>query len=79
MFHCVAILGVDVKKTVVVTISSDKGLCGGINSTSVKISKALLKLISGISWKPIPYLCCHQMIGCYLKSNTSLLPQVLTK
>jgi len=38
---------VDVKKTVVVTISSDKGLCGGINSTSVKISKALLKLISG--------------------------------
>ncbi|KAF5730191.1 ATP synthase subunit gamma mitochondrial [Tripterygium wilfordii] len=38
---------VDVKKTVIVTISSDKGLCGGINSTSVKVSKALLKLSSG--------------------------------
>lgn len=38
---------VDVKKTVIVTISSDKGLCGGINSTSVKISRALQKLNSG--------------------------------
>lgn len=38
---------VDVKKNVIVTISSDKGLCGGINSTSVKISKALRKLNSG--------------------------------
>ncbi|XP_010258058.1 PREDICTED: ATP synthase subunit gamma, mitochondrial [Nelumbo nucifera] len=38
---------VDVKKNVIVTISSDKGLCGGINSTSVKISKALYKLNSG--------------------------------
>ncbi|XP_027165093.1 ATP synthase subunit gamma, mitochondrial [Coffea eugenioides] len=38
---------VDVKKTVVVTVSSDKGLCGGINSTSVKISRALHKLNSG--------------------------------
>lgn len=38
---------VDVKKNVIVTISSDKGLCGGINSTSVKISKALHKLNSG--------------------------------
>ncbi|KAK5817917.1 ATP synthase subunit gamma, mitochondrial [Gossypium arboreum] len=37
----------DVKKNVVVTISSDKGLCGGINSTSVKISKGLHKLNSG--------------------------------
>jgi F0F1-type ATP synthase gamma subunit len=68
-----------VKKNVVVTISSDKGLCGGINSTSVKISKAWHKLNSGISWKLIAYLCCHQKIGCYLKSNTYLLPQVLTK
>ncbi|PPD82819.1 hypothetical protein GOBAR_DD20248 [Gossypium barbadense] len=33
-------------KNVVVTISSDKGLCGGINSTSVKISKGLHKLNS---------------------------------
>lgn len=38
---------VDVKKNVIVTISSDKGLCGGINSTSVKISKAIHKLNSG--------------------------------
>jgi F-type H+-transporting ATPase subunit gamma len=38
---------VDVKKNVVVTVSSDKGLCGGINSTSVKISRALSKLNSG--------------------------------
>ncbi|KAL4347956.1 hypothetical protein GQ457_17G017520 [Hibiscus cannabinus] len=38
---------VDVKKSVVVTISSDKGLCGGINSTSVKMSKGIHKLNSG--------------------------------
>ncbi|XP_047943548.1 ATP synthase subunit gamma, mitochondrial-like [Salvia hispanica] len=38
---------VDVKKTVVVTISSDKGLCGGINSTSVKVSRGLKKLNFG--------------------------------
>ncbi|XP_075660293.1 ATP synthase subunit gamma, mitochondrial-like [Castanea sativa] len=38
---------VDVKKNVIITVSSDKGLCGGINSTSVKISKALQKLTSG--------------------------------
>ncbi|KAL6515148.1 hypothetical protein OROHE_018780 [Orobanche hederae] len=38
---------VDVKKNVIVTISSDKGLCGGINSTSVKISRALYKLNAG--------------------------------
>lgn len=49
----VALLGVDVKKNVIVTISSDKGLCGGINSTSVKISKALHKLNSGIYLQPM--------------------------
>ncbi|XP_068637196.1 ATP synthase subunit gamma, mitochondrial-like [Aristolochia californica] len=47
----IALLGdapsIDVKKNVIVTISSDKGLCGGINSTSVKISKALHRLCSG--------------------------------
>jgi F0F1-type ATP synthase gamma subunit len=42
-------VGVDVKKNVIVTITSDKGLCGGINSTSVKVSKALYKLTSGNS------------------------------
>ncbi|KAL2613546.1 hypothetical protein R1flu_025238 [Riccia fluitans] len=36
--------GVDAKKKIIVTISSDKGLCGGINSTSVKFSKALMRL-----------------------------------
>ncbi|CAM6101873.1 unnamed protein product [Calypogeia fissa] len=35
---------VDVKKKIILTISSDKGLCGGINSTSVKFSKALMRL-----------------------------------
>lgn len=39
--------GVDVKKNVVVSVSSDKGLCGGINSTVVKISRALHKLTAG--------------------------------
>eukprot|EP00262_Sarcandra_glabra_P009482 TRINITY_DN23892_c0_g1_i1.p1 TRINITY_DN23892_c0_g1~~TRINITY_DN23892_c0_g1_i1.p1 ORF type:complete len:323 (+),score=60.53 TRINITY_DN23892_c0_g1_i1:151-1119(+) len=38
---------VDVKKNVIVIVSSDKGLCGGINSTSVKISKSFHKLNSG--------------------------------
>lgn len=38
--------GIDVKKNVFVTVTSDKGLCGGINSTSVKISKALFKMES---------------------------------
>ncbi|KZV34566.1 ATP synthase gamma chain [Dorcoceras hygrometricum] len=38
---------VDVKKNVIVTVSSDKGLCGGINSTSVKISRGLYKVNSG--------------------------------
>ncbi|PIN11722.1 F0F1-type ATP synthase, gamma subunit [Handroanthus impetiginosus] len=42
-----AILSVDVKKNVIVAISSDKGLCGGINSTAVKISRGLHKLNSG--------------------------------
>ncbi|VFQ67255.1 unnamed protein product [Cuscuta campestris] len=38
---------VDVKKNVIITISSDKGLCGGINSTSVKTSRNIHKLNSG--------------------------------
>lgn len=38
---------VDVKKNVIVTISSDKGLCGGINSTSVKVSKGFHRISSG--------------------------------
>jgi len=40
--------GIDVKKSVVVTLSSDKGLCGGINSTVVKVSRALYKLNAGM-------------------------------
>lgn len=43
----IAMLGIDVKKNVIVTISSDKGLCGGINSTSVKTSKGFYKINSG--------------------------------
>ncbi|KAI3792637.1 hypothetical protein L2E82_06524 [Cichorium intybus] len=39
--------GVSVKKNVIVTISSNKGLCGGINSTSVKISRTLYGLNAG--------------------------------
>ncbi|KAL9239454.1 hypothetical protein vseg_013774 [Gypsophila vaccaria] len=38
---------VDVKRTVIVTISADKGLCGGINSTSVKTSRAVQKMNAG--------------------------------
>ncbi|XP_077219923.1 gamma subunit of Mt ATP synthase [Tasmannia lanceolata] len=38
---------IGVKKNVVITISSDKGLCGGINSTAVKMSKAFHKMSSG--------------------------------
>ncbi|KAI9088438.1 hypothetical protein K1719_029887 [Acacia pycnantha] len=47
----IALLGdtpsVDVKKNVIITVSSDKGLCGGINSTAVKTSRAVRKLNSG--------------------------------
>ncbi|GLU12482.1 hypothetical protein SLE2022_291600 [Rubroshorea leprosula] len=50
---------VDVKKNVIVTISSDKGLCGGINSTSVKTSKALHKVTFGpdkeTTYNPLNY------------------------
>ncbi|CAH9119643.1 unnamed protein product [Cuscuta europaea] len=38
---------VDVKKNVIITISSDKGLCGGTNSTSVKTSRNIHELNSG--------------------------------
>ncbi|KAI3929922.1 hypothetical protein MKW98_004076 [Papaver atlanticum] len=38
---------VDVKKNVIVTVSSDKGLCGGINSTSVKVSKGIYRMNAG--------------------------------
>lgn len=52
----IALLGdtpsIDVKKNVIVTVSSDKGLCGGINSTSVRLSKGLLKLNSGPDKEP---------------------------
>lgn len=38
----------DVKRNIVITVSSDKGLCGGINTTSVKVSKAINRMNSGI-------------------------------
>ncbi|KMZ62100.1 ATP synthase gamma chain [Zostera marina] len=37
----------DVKRNIVITVSSDKGLCGGINTTSVKVSKAINRMNSG--------------------------------
>ncbi|KAF8037408.1 hypothetical protein BT93_B0341 [Corymbia citriodora subsp. variegata] len=56
----IALLGdtpsIDVKKNVIVTVSSDKGLCGGINSTSVKVSKGLHKLNSGPDKEPPKYV-----------------------
>ncbi|KAL1205764.1 ATP synthase subunit gamma [Cardamine amara subsp. amara] len=36
---------IDVKKSVVVTLSSDKGLCGGINSIVVKVLKRKFSLL----------------------------------
>lgn len=39
---------VDMK--LIVTISSDKGLCGGINSTVVKYSRALVRLKNLYTW-----------------------------
>ena len=67
-------LGVDVKKNVVVTISSDKGLCGGINSTSVKISKGLRKLNSGISSKQLNLFCLFVflLVGVQLDASYEL-------
>lgn len=35
---------IDVSKNVIVTISTDRGLCGGINSTAVKFSRALYNI-----------------------------------
>ena len=39
--------GVEAEKTMVVPVSSDKGLCGGINSTVVKYSKVVCGLSEG--------------------------------
>ncbi|MCO5585856.1 hypothetical protein L7F22_039789 [Adiantum nelumboides] len=54
----VALMGdhpdIDSKKNVVFTLSSDKGLCGGINSTSVKLSKGIFKLSE--SEEPTKYI-----------------------
>ena len=33
--------GIEAEKTVIVPVSSDKGLCGGINTTVVKYSKVV--------------------------------------
>ena len=37
--------GIEAEKTMIVPVSSDKGLCGGINTTVVKYSK----VVSGLS------------------------------
>jgi F-type H+-transporting ATPase subunit gamma len=39
--------GAEVEKNVTVPITSDKGLCGGINSTVAKISRGVLKATDG--------------------------------
>lgn len=66
VYFTVAMIGVEVKKDVIVTVSSDKGLCGGINSTSVKVSKALHKLTAGISWKPGSWLLVFWFLPKFL-------------
>lgn len=47
----VALMGdhpdIEAKKNVILTISSDRGLCGGINSSVVKYSKGLFKVNAG--------------------------------
>ena len=43
---CCLVPWVNVKKNVIVAITSDKGLYDGINSTSVKVSKTLHKMTS---------------------------------
>lgn len=57
------------KKNVIITISSDKGLCGGINSTSVKVSKALYRLTSGNFTSHLPWgfitIESRQLLSCY--------------
>jgi F-type H+-transporting ATPase subunit gamma len=45
-------LGVDAERTLLVPVSSDKGLCGGINSTVVKYSK----VVAGLSGAQVPLL-----------------------
>eukprot|EP00250_Pteridium_aquilinum_P008300 c17833_g1_i1 orf=235-1230(+) len=55
----VALLGdhpdIDSKKNVILAISSDRGLCGGINSSVVKLSKGLYRMTAG-SEEPSKYL-----------------------
>eukprot|EP00246_Nothoceros_aenigmaticus_P012081 TRINITY_DN3580_c0_g1_i1.p1 TRINITY_DN3580_c0_g1~~TRINITY_DN3580_c0_g1_i1.p1 ORF type:complete len:340 (+),score=57.37 TRINITY_DN3580_c0_g1_i1:43-1020(+) len=41
------VVGNDASKHVIVAITSDRGLCGGINSTSVKFSKAVFNIATG--------------------------------
>ena len=43
-FACTA---VDVEKAIVVPVSTDKGLCGGINSTISKYTRGILAALAG--------------------------------
>lgn len=45
--HNCVVVGAEVEKNVTVPVSSDKGLCGGINSTVTKFTKAIVKTCSG--------------------------------
>ncbi|KAI3924709.1 hypothetical protein MKW92_041142, partial [Papaver armeniacum] len=52
---------VDVKKNVIVTVSSDKCLCGGINSTSVKVSQIVER--EAASWGLLGALDSYEIEG----------------
>lgn len=62
--------GISVKKNVILIVSSDKGLCGGINSTSVKISKTFANVESGPE-KEIKYVVLGEKGKVLLQRDSS--------
>eukprot|EP00244_Chara_vulgaris_P001781 TRINITY_DN1292_c0_g1_i6.p1 TRINITY_DN1292_c0_g1~~TRINITY_DN1292_c0_g1_i6.p1 ORF type:complete len:281 (-),score=53.78 TRINITY_DN1292_c0_g1_i6:284-1126(-) len=46
----------DVENNIVLTVSTDRGLCGGINSTSVKYSRALTRIMMADGNKTSKYV-----------------------
>jgi hypothetical protein len=75
VINCFYSTGVDVKKNVIVAITSDKGLCGGINSTSVKVSRALHKLTSGNLFSWFTYCCDSNLIASHASQTQTKLVQ----
>lgn len=51
--------GVDVKNNVTVPITSDKGLCGGINTTITKYTRATDAILNGV-WFCIALFCSNK-------------------